>query len=115
VILEWRYSPGQNGTSFENPRTYNLIFQYFPINSACAVAQAIAKFVSDILEGEIICGIDRGVTLDKLALINNIIRPNNIIATLSHKMLQTKPAHVDHGTERIFLFTRDEAWVTPKF
>jgi len=50
-------------------------------------------------------------TLNKLTLIKNIIRPNNLIATLSHRMLLN--SQIDHGTERLFLFTRDEDRVVP--
>lgn len=94
------------------PFFYDSESETFPYDFTAELSQAVATFVKHIPEQNIIFDIDRGTTLHKLALIKNIIRPNNIIATLSHKMLKTDPAHVDHGTERIFLFTRDEDWVT---
>ena len=92
------------------PFSYDSESENFPHDFTAELSQAVATFVKDIPEQNVIFDIDRGTTLHKLALIKNIIRPNNIIATLSHKMLNKY--EVDHGTERIFLFTRDEDWVT---
>ena len=95
------------------PFLYDSDSENFPYDFTTELSQAITTFVKDVPDQNVIFDIDRGTTLHKLALIKNVIRPNNIIATISHKMFSSKPPQIDHGTERIFLFTKDEDWAMP--
>ncbi len=83
----------------------------FPTEFVHSLQSAIAKFTADLDESEIVFDIDRGTTLQKLALWKHVIRPHNWLTTLHHKW--TAGRNVEHGTEQVMLWRADDSWSQP--
>ena len=87
---------------------YNPNSEEFPRDFADSMADHIASFVQGVPESNVAFDIDRGLTLHKVALTQRIIQTENLVVSLYHEIRFKN--WVEHGTERLFVFPRNENW-----
>lgn len=90
---------------------YNPESSDFPRDFMHELKNRVAAFVAGVPANNTAFDIDRGLTLHKVALMQQIVQPVDKLLSLYHEMSDRNL--VAHGTERILAFQRDESWELP--
>jgi len=99
----------EEGSPAPVPFDYDPASRKFPCDFRDQLADAIDAFVREANESQVLFDIDRGLTLHKIALLRGIIRPDNLVATLTYR--QVGRNLIEHGTEQVLVWRHRDDWL----
>ena len=73
---------------------------------ASTAVEHTSKFLAGVASNRVMFDIDRGLTIHKLTLIEQVIEPTNILATITYDY--TRNRQVVHGSEQIYGWTPED-------
>lgn len=82
----------------------------YPKNFVQQLRSQIEVFTNGIPDENIAFDIDRGLTMHKIALIRNVIRPTNLVVSCHHEIFEKM---ILHGTEQLMVWRGNDSLDVP--